>query len=153
MKKSLGSIAELKAFVGTPPVISEPLAIGQDAIDVFADLTNDHQWIHVDPVRAAAESPFKGTVAHGFLTLSMVTAWYAQCFDFPNRKLALNYGFDKIRFTSPVPSESSLVARFQLTRVDDVREHEVRCAWQVDIRVQGAERPAVVAEWLIQMRF
>lgn len=153
MKQSFGSVAALKAFVGAPAVAGAPLVVDQQMIDTFADLTNDRQWIHVDPARASLESPFKGTIAHGLLTLSLVTQWYQQCFEFPNRKQALNYGFDKIRFTGPVPSGSALVGSFQLLRVEDVRENEARCFWHVEIRADQAQRPALVAEWLIQVRY
>ncbi len=153
MKTTLDSIAALKAFVGQPAVVSAPLTIDQRMIDVFAELTHDRQWIHVDPERAAAESPFKGTIAHGLLTLSLITGWYHQCFEFPNRKLALNYGFDKVRFTSPVPTGASLVGAFQLARVEDIRDQEVRCVWRVEIQAEGAQRPALVADWLMQLRY
>ena len=105
------------------------------------------------PQRAATESPFKNTIAHGLLTLSLITGWYHSCFVFPNRKLALNYGFDKVRFTSPVTCGTRLVGSFVLARADVLREGEVRCCWNVDVRAQGAERPALVAEWLMQIRY
>ena len=87
-------------------VSGDAIVVDQAMIDIFADVTHDQQWIHVDPARAAAESPFKTTIAHGLLTLSLITGWYHRCFAFPNRKMALNYGFDKVRFTSPVPCGS-----------------------------------------------
>lgn len=149
----LDSIAALKAFVGQPAVSGDPVVVDQPMIDAFAELTGDRQWIHTDPVRAAAESPFGTTIAHGLLTLSLVTAWYQRCFAFPNRKMALNYGFDRLRFTSPVPCGSALVGRFELAQVDDLRPGEVRCRWQVTVQAQGAERPALVADWLMQMRY
>ncbi|MCD0503026.1 MaoC family dehydratase [Bordetella petrii] len=152
-KLSFDSIAALKAHVGQPAATGQPILVDQRMIDAFADVAHDHQWIHVDPARAAGESPFGTTIAHGLLTLSLITGWYHQLFEFPGRKLALNYGFDKVRFTSAVPSGSALVGSFQLARVDDLRDNEARCAWNVDVRVQGAERPAMVAEWLMQLRY
>lgn len=151
--KSFDSIAALKAFVGQPAVSGDAILIDQATIDGFAEITRDKQWIHTDPVRAAAESPFKTTIAHGLLTLSLVTGWYHRCFAFPNRKMALNYGFDKVRFTSPVPCGARLVGSFQLTQVEDIRENEVRCHWKVTIQAEGAERPAMVADWLMQVRY
>lgn len=151
--KSFDSIAALKAFVGQPAVSGDPILVDQTMIDTFADVTRDRQWIHTDPARAAAESPFKATIAHGLLTLSLVTGWYHRCFAFPNRKMALNYGFDKVRFTNPVPCGSNLVGSFQLAQVEDIRENEVRCHWKVSIQVEGAERPAMVADWLMQVRY
>lgn len=152
-KKSFDSIAALKGFVGQPAVTGQPIVVDQDAIDTFAAVTHDRQWIHVDPARAAAESPFGATIAHGLLTLSLITGWYHRLFEFPGRKLALNYGFDRVRFSAPVPSGSALVGSFRLARVDELRENEARCLWEVDVRVQGAERPAMVAEWLMQIRY
>lgn len=151
--KSFDSIASLRAFVGQPAVSGDPILIDQATINGFAEITQDKQWIHTDPVRAAAESPFKATIAHGLLTLSLVTGWYHRCFAFPNRKMALNYGFDKVRFTSPVPCGSWLVGSFELAKVEDIRDNEVRCHWKVTIQAAGAERPAMVADWLMQVRY
>lgn len=153
MQKIFESIEAIKAFVGQTAVSDDAITVDQDMINVFADVTQDKQWIHTDPERAAAESPFKTTIAHGLLTLSLVTGWYHRCFAFPNRKLALNYGFDKVRFTGPVPSGAKLVGSFQLERVDDIKPNEVRCFWHVEIHVEGAERPVMVATWLMQIRY
>jgi len=150
---SFDSIEAIKAFVGRPAVSGEAIEIDQAMIDTFAGVTQDRQWIHVDPDRAAVESPFKKTIAHGLLTLSLITGWYHRCFAFPNRKMALNYGFDKVRFTSPVPSGSRLVGSFQLTRVEDIKPDEVRCFWTVKVQAEGTERPAMVADWLMQVRY
>jgi acyl dehydratase len=152
-KKSFASIEALKAFVGQPAVTAEAIVVDQETIDVFAGVTQDRQWIHVDPQRAAAESPYKTTIAHGLLTLSLITGWYHRCFEFPNRKLALNYGFDKVRFTGPVPSGSRLAGSFGLERVEDVKPGEVRCVWHVEVHAEGAERPVMVATWLMQIRY
>lgn len=152
-QKSFDSVAALKAFVGQPPVQGEPIEVDQAMIDTFAGVTQDRQWIHTDPARAAVESPFKATIAHGLLTLSLITGWYHRCFAFPNRKMALNYGFDKVRFTSPVPCGSRLVGSFQLSKVEDVKPGEVRCFWTVKVQAEGAERPAMVADWLMQVRY
>ncbi|WP_038212877.1 MaoC family dehydratase [Xenophilus azovorans] len=151
--RSFDSIAALKAYVGQPAVTGEPILIDQAMIDTFAGVTQDHQWIHVDPERAAAESPFGTTIAHGLLTLSLITGWYHRLFAFPGRKLALNYGFDKVRFTAPVPCGSALAGRFRLERVEDIRENEARCVWHVEVGAEGAERPAMVAQWLMQLRY
>lgn len=153
MQQSFDSIEAIRAFVGQPAVTGDAITVDQKMIDVFAEVTQDRQWIHTDPVRAATESPFKTTIAHGLLTLSLITGWYHRCFAFPNRKMALNYGFDKVRFTSVVPSGSRLVGSFQLMRVDDVKPDEVRCVWQIDVRIEGAERPVMVANWLMQIRY
>lgn len=152
-KKSFDSIQALKAFVGAPQVTGDAITVDQETIDVFAGVTQDRQWIHTDPQRASTESPFKTTIAHGLLTLSLITGWYHRCFEFPNRKMALNYGFDKIRFTGPVPSGSRLVGSFGLERVEDIKPDEVRCVWHVEVYVEGAARPVMVATWLMQIRY
>jgi acyl dehydratase len=152
-KQSFDSIDALKAFVGQPAVSGDAIVVDQATIDAFAAVTHDQQWIHVDPERAALESPFKTTIAHGLLTLSLVTGWYHRCFDFPNRKMALNYGFAKVRFTSPVPCGTRLVGSFELAKVEDVKPGEVRCFWNVKVQGEGAERPAMVAQWLMQVRY
>lgn len=152
-QQSFDSIAALKAFVGQPAVKGAAIVVDQAMIDTFAGVTDDKQWIHVDPGRAALESPFKTTIAHGLLTLSLITSWYQRCFAFPNRKMALNYGFDKVRFTSPVPCGARLVGSFQLAKVEDIKPDEVRCFWTVKVQVEGADRPAMVADWLMQVRY
>ncbi|MDF1485632.1 MaoC family dehydratase [Ramlibacter sp. H39-3-26] len=146
------SLDALRAFVGQS-VTSEAIVIDQPTINGFADVTGDHQWIHVDPVRAAAESPYKTTIAHGFLTLSLLPASYNTCFSFPNRKMAVNYGLDRVRFTGPVPSGSPVRGSFTLEKVDDLGPGEARCTWKAEVRVVGAERPALVALWLVQIRY
>ncbi|MBY0411277.1 MAG: MaoC family dehydratase [Burkholderiaceae bacterium] len=153
MQKSFDSIAAIKAFVGQPAVSGEAITVDQDMINVFANITQDKQWIHKEPERAAIETPSKTTIAHGLLTLSLVTGWHHRCFAFPNRKLALNYGFDKIRFIAPVPSGSQLVGSFQLERVDDIKLDEVRCFCHVEMHIEGAQRPVMVATWLMQIRY
>ncbi len=153
MQHSFDSIAALKAFVGQPPVSGDPILVDQATINTFAEVTHDKQWIHTDPERAAVESPFKTTIAHGLLTLSLLTGWYHRCFSFPNRKMALNYGFDKVRFTGPVPSGVRLVGSFVLERVDDLSENEARCIWHVEVKVEGAHKPVLVATWIMQIRY
>jgi len=151
--KIFDSIDAIRAFVGQGRVSGAPIVVDQATIDTFAAITRDAQWIHTDPVRAAAESPFGGTIAHGLLTLAMVPGWFHNCFDFPRRKMALNYGFDKVRFTGLVRSGSSLVGSFALDKVEDLKAGELRCFWQVHIHVEGAERPAMVATWITQIQY
>lgn len=153
MQKSFDSIDAIKAFVGAPAVSGDAITVDQSVIDAFAEVTHDRQWIHTDPQRAAIESPFKTTIAHGLLTLSLITGWYHRCFAFPNRKMGLNYGFDKVRFTAPVPCGSRLVGSFQLERAEDAGPDEVRCFWNVKVHVEGSERPVMVATWLMQVRY
>lgn len=151
--RSFESVAALEAFVGQPAQTAQATVIDQPMIDAFAAITRDHQWIHTEPVRASRESPYRTTIAHGLLTLSLVPGWYQQCFAFPNRKLALNYGFDKIRFTAPVPCGSRVAGSFQLSKLEGFREQEVRCHWKVAVLIEGEDRPALVADWLTQVRY
>ena len=147
---TLDSPEAIRAFVGQSTT-STSLLIDQKMIDVFAELTHDHQWLHVDVARAEKESPYGTTIAHGLLTLSLLPAWYGQCLNFPNRRHGVNYGFDKVRFTGPVKSGSMVSGKFTLAKAEDVRPGDMRCTWDVEVRIDGAERPAVVAQWLIQV--
>jgi len=152
-QQSFDSISALRSFAHQAVVSGEPVLVDQQMIDAFAEVTHDRQWIHTDPGRAAVESPFKTTIAHGLLTLSLIPGWFQRCFSFPNRKMALNYGFDKVRFTSPVLCGSTLTGCFQLALVEDISESEVRCHWKVTVKAEGAERVAMVADWIMQMRY
>lgn len=134
----------LRQLIGQEAGASDWLTVTQEMIDSFAQLTDDHQWIHVDPARAKAESPFKNTIAHGFLTLSLLSRLSRDAVqvrgDF---KMRINYGFNRVRFVSPVLSGSRIRARFTPQKVTD---NEV--TWQVTVDVEGSDKPALVAEWL-----
>jgi len=147
------SAQSLSDFVGRPAIRSAPMVIGQDLIGQFARITRDEQWIHVDPSRAAAHSPYRGTIAHGFLVLSLLTFWQSSCMAFPGAALVLNYGFDRIRFTAPVRSGASLSAQFTLAQVTESRPGEVRCSWGVSVGADDASRPSVHADWLMMVRY
>jgi len=140
----VNGIEELKSLAGQEVGVSEWLTVTQEMIDRFADVTGDHQWIHVDPERAKRESPFGATIAHGFLTVSLLPQLSQQALvvrgDF---KMRINYGFNRLRFVSPVRSGSRIRARFTAQKDAD---NEV--TWQVTVDVEGQEKPAVVAEWL-----
>jgi len=151
--REFGSVRSLAEFVGQPPLVSRAIEIDQSMIDRFAQLTHDSQWIHIDGARAAAQSPYGQTIAHGFLVLSLLTCWQASCIAFPGAALVLNYGFDKIRFTAPVRSGSWVSASFALATVAETRPGEARCAWQVAVAAEGEPRPAVHAEWQIMVRY
>jgi len=140
-------------FVGKPAIVSESIVVDQEMIDRFGQVTRDNQWIHMDPARARAESPYGQTIAHGFLVLSLLTYWQASCVAFPGAAMALNYGFDKIRFTAPVPSGAHVSARFALADVKETRPGEARCSWDVTVEVEGAPRPSVHAAWQIMVRY
>jgi acyl dehydratase len=147
MEKSL-TRKELDALVGKPLGVSAWLAIDQARINAFAEVTEDRQFIHVDPKRAAA-TPFGGTIAHGLLTLSMIVKL---CWDFVPKvqgtELVLNYGFDKVRFVTPVKVESRIRARAQLASVTERKPGQLLINMSVEIDVEENDKPALIAEWL-----
>lgn len=151
--RQFDSAQSILDFQGKPAIVSSSVLIDQETIDRFAEVTDDRQWIHVDPQRAAVESPYRGTIAHGFLVLSLLTRWQASCIAFPGAAQVLNYGFDKVRFTAPVLAGSRVSARFALTHATEIRPGEVRCSWSVTVQAEGAERPAVHADWLIMAQY
>lgn len=151
--KQFDSVQSLFDFAGQPAIVSSSLVIDQQMIDQFAQLTHDKQWIHLDRERAMAESPYGKTIAHGFLVLSLLSHWQSSCIAFTDADLVLNYGFDKIRYTAPVPSDSRVSATFALARVVSNRPGEARCSWNVTVSVQDAPRPAVHADWQILVRY
>jgi acyl dehydratase len=141
-------VEELKHLVGQEVGISEWFTVTQSQIDDFARVTGDHQWIHTDAERAKADSPFGSTVAHGFLTLSLLSHLQGQAVhvrgDF---KMAINYGLNRVRFTSPVPAGSRIRARSTLRCVEDI-SGGVQLTWAVTVDIEGSTKPALVAEWL-----
>lgn len=151
--RTFDSVRSLTGFVGQPALRACPLRIGQDLIDQFARITRDEQWIHVDPARAAAQSPYGGTIAHGFLLLSLLSAWQASCMAFPGAELVLNYGFDRIRFTAPVRAGARVWAGFALQQVSEKQPGEARCSWAVTVQAEDAPRPSVHADWQIMVRW
>jgi acyl dehydratase len=137
-------IEALKSLTGQEVGVSDWIQITQEMIDRFADATGDHQWIHVDPERAKRETPFGSTIAHGFLTVSLLPQLSQQAMNVQGDfKMRINYGFNRLRFVSPVPAGSKIRARFT---AQTVTENEV--TWLVTVDVEGQEKPAVVAEWL-----
>jgi acyl dehydratase len=142
------SAAALSARVGTEVGVSEWFVIDQRMIDTFADLTQDHYFIHVDPARAAA-TPFGGTIAHGFLTLSMLAAMaYQACPGVEGTRTQVNYGFNRLRFVAPVPSGSRIRGRFVLKRFAVQPSGRWQAVYDVKVEIEGAPRPALVAEWI-----
>ena len=144
-----GGADSLRALVGTEVAVSGWLAIPQSRIDTFADATDDHQWIHLDAERCKTASPFGGTVAHGFLTLSLVPALFADAVTLTGAKMVLNYGLNKVRFPAPVPVDSRVRARLTLLAAEPV-EGAVQLTWNVVIESEGGTRPVCVAEMLMR---
>jgi acyl dehydratase len=142
-------VRTLRDRVGQEIALSGWLTITQERIDQFADATGDHQWIHVDAARAAAESPFKTTIAHGFLTLSLLSTLVRDAMQVSGLRMAINYGLNRVRFVSPVPSGARIRARIVCGAVEEV-SGGVQVTWAVTVERDGAERPACVAEWLVR---
>lgn len=143
------TLAEMASKVGQELGVSDWLLIDQARIDAFAEVSGDHQFIHVDPVRARAEAPFGGTIAHGFLTVSVLSALASQAQpQLAGLRMSVNYGFDKLRFLTPVRAGSRVRARFTLKSLEERRPGEVTVIWDVTVEIEGEDRPALIAEWL-----
>ena len=142
---------ELLAAVGEEIGVSSWLEITQERVNQFAEATGDQQWIHVDPERAA-DGPFGGTIAHGYLTLSLMVPFMLEVYRVENRKHAVNYGLNKVRFTSPVPVGSRLRGRLTLAEASEVAGG-LQILWAVTIEREGEERPACVAESITRIYF
>ena len=141
------TIAELKARIGQEVGVSDWHLIDQARIDGFAKFTDDHQFIHVDPVRAKAETPFGGTIAHGFLTLSMLAPMgYEALPQIEGRAMGINYGLDKVRFLAPVRAGSRLRARYKLRDVAERSPKEIMFRYEVTVEIEGSDKPALYAE-------
>ena len=141
------SIRQLESRVGEEVGVSPWVEITQERTDTFARAIDDFQWIHVDRTRAKS-SPFGGTIAHGFLTLSLLSHLSESTFSFSDRKKGVNYGLNRVRFTSPVPTGSRVRARFTLLRFEKIENSGVQVTWNVTIEREGAAKPALVAEWI-----
>lgn len=145
------SLDEVRATVGQEVCVTDWLAIGQDRIDKFAEATGDYQWIHVDPVRAATASPYGGTIAHGFLTLSLLGKWYEDYLSdaMPFCDIGLNYGLNKVRFTQPVRVGSRVRARFALAKFEAI-EGGMQLTYTVTVEIDGVAKPACIAESVVR---
>lgn len=143
------SLAELESCVGTEIGLSGWHEVTQGLIDRFADVTGDDQYIHVDPVRAAA-TPFGSTIAHGFLTLSLISLMGREALPaISGRRMSINYGFDQVRFLSPVKSGANVRGRFVLAGIERRAPTQLMLRWQVNVEIEGETKPALVAAWLV----
>jgi acyl dehydratase len=142
--KSFEHLTDLQPLVGQEIGVSEWIGVEQQRIDQFADATGDHQWIHIDPVRAAA-GPFKTTVAHGFLTLSLLPEMSASAFEVRDTRMGVNYGLNRVRFPAPVPSGSRLRGRFKLLSYEPI-EGGAQLTVEVTMEREGSPKPVCVAE-------
>ena len=141
------SLRDLEGRIGEEVGVSPWIEVSQERIDTFAKAIDDFQWIHVDPARAK-NSPFGGTIAHGFLTLSLLSHLSEATFSFSDRRMGINYGLNRVRFTAPLPSGSRLRARFTLQKFEKLAEGGVQVTWNTVVEIEGAAKPALVAEWL-----
>ena len=143
------ALASQTARIGTETGLSDWVTIDQNRINVFAEITEDPQWIHTDPGRAAAETPFGGTIAHGFLTLSMASKFSIETFTkFEGQTMGINYGFNKVRFLSPVCAGDKIRGRFILNAVTKKTTKNLLQEHQLTIEIKGKDTPALVCNWL-----
>ncbi|CAB3735203.1 MaoC family dehydratase [Paraburkholderia rhynchosiae] len=143
-------IADLHAILGESIGTSDWLLIDQARVNQFADATGDHQWIHVD-VERAKEGPFGGTIAHGFLTLSLLPAFLSTAFSIADVRSGLNYGLDKVRFIAPVPVGSRLRANFRLVGFEPISNEGAQVKFEMTVECEGAGKPACIAESIMRL--
>jgi acyl dehydratase len=145
------SVEELRSLIGQEVAVGEWFPVEQSRIDLFADATGDHQWIHLDVTRARAESPYGGTIAHGFLTLSLLSKLSRQCVEIQGQfKMRINYGLNRVRFPAPVAAGSRIRPRFTLLAIEEIDEG-YQVVWAVTLEAEGARKPALYAEWLVRL--
>jgi len=140
-------IPPLRELVGKEVAVSDWLEVTQERINEFAQAGGDFQWIHVDVERAEKESVYGRTVAHGFLTLSLLSYFLVESVEMRGFRMGVNYGLNRVRFTGPVPSGSRVRARFTLAALEDVKGG-VQMTWNVSVEREGEDKPVLVAEWL-----
>lgn len=141
--------AELPGLIGTEIGVSDWINIGQERINTFADVTEDHQFIHID-AEAAKKTPFGGTIAHGFLTLSLLSQFSEQAgLTLEGIKMGVNYGFEKLRFLAPVPAGSNVRGRIVLKEAIEKNPGQFLLTYGVTVDIEGAEKPALIADWLV----
>ena len=146
-------IEDVRQAIGKETGVSGWVEVNQALVDQFAELTGDRQWIHVNAERARCESPFGGTVAHGFLTVALLSRMVTEAVDLrANAKLRVNYGFNRLRFPAPVMAGSRIRAHVTPNAVRDV-ESGVEIAWGVTVEIENQSKPALAAEWLVRMYF
>lgn len=144
------TIEQMQAKVGSELAVSDWVDMDQGRINQFADVTNDHQFIHIDVERAKAETPFGGTIAHGFLTMSLLAGMADEALPIiANRRMGINYGFEKMRFLSPVPAGSRVRGRFTLAGCDERKPGEFQLNYKVTVEIENSDKPALAAEWLV----
>ena len=147
--KTFQTLAEMADCVGQEVAVSDWIEVTQERVNRFAEATGDHQWIHVDPERARA-GPFGAPIAHGFLTLSMLPVFFESAFRIEQTRMGVNYGLNKVRFTSPVPVGSRLRARMTLLETQPIDQGGLQMKWSVAVEREGGSKPVCVAESLVR---
>jgi acyl dehydratase len=144
----IASIEDIKSRIGQEVGVSDWILVDQARIDAFADVTEDHQFIHVD-ADAAAKTPFGGTIAHGFLSLSLLSRMAADAMLRPETiKMGVNYGFEKVRFLAPVRSGKRVRGRFRLVSFEEKRAGQYQFVHNVAVEIEGEDKPALIADWI-----
>ena len=147
----VNGIDELKTLVNQEIGVSDWFQVAQERIAEFAEATEDRQWIHLDAERARAESPYRSTIAHGFLTLSLLSEFSREAVDIRGEfKMRINYGLNRVRFPAPVPAGSRIRGRFTLAAVEDF-DGGAQVTWAVIVEVEGGSKPALAAEWVTRL--
>ncbi len=148
--REITSLDELRSLAGQEVAVGDWLEVAQDRINLFAEATGDHQWIHLDVARARNESPYGTTIAHGFLTLSLLSYLMSQAVQIKLPiKMGINYGLNKVRFPSAVPAGSKVRARATLQSLEEIPGGQ-QLIWNVTVEREGSEKPCCVAEWLVR---
>jgi len=151
--KTIGSIGDALALIGAELGVSRWVDIDQSRIDAFADVTMDHQWIHVDVDKAKAESPYGATIAHGFLTLSLIPGVSKDNYRVENARMGINYGLNKVRFLAPVTAGSRVRVRSELVDATKVADDTVNLTVRHTVEIDGVDKPAAVAELIARFLF
>jgi acyl dehydratase len=145
----IANVATLGERIDREVAVSDWIDVTQERIDGFAEATGDRQWIHLDVARAAEQSPFKTTIAHGFLTLSLVSALGQSAMRIEGLRMAINYGLNRVRFITPVPAGSRIRGRFAPMAVAS-EGSSIQVTWRVTIEREHAEKPCCIAEWIVR---
>jgi acyl dehydratase len=143
--KTYQKLTVMQALVGQEVAVFDWITITQEQVNLFAQATGDHQWIHVDVEKAKA-GPFGGPIAHGFLTLSLLPRFFESSFEIRNSRMGVNYGLNKVRFTAPVPVGSRLRARMKLLACEPIENDGMQMTWLVTVEREGSDKPVCIAE-------
>jgi acyl dehydratase len=147
--REFGALADMRPLLGQEVAVTDWLTITQQRVNQFAEATSDHQWIHLDAERCVRESPYGGTIGHGFLTLSLVSHLFESAIRMVDATMVINYGLNKVRFPAPVLVGSRVRARLTLHKIDDI-DGGAQMEWHVVIEREGQDKPACVAELLLR---